>query len=86
MLLRIANADVLPYDYSEYAKTMRRYLPSIERAVSEHRWNAPTTALPCPRISTTESPPSVLASAAPSFALLTISLPRKLGSSFETLR
>ena len=42
MLLRVANADVLPYDYSEYAKTMRRYIPSIERAVSEHRWNAPT--------------------------------------------
>jgi N-acetylated-alpha-linked acidic dipeptidase len=45
MLLRIANADVLPYDYSEYAKTMRRYIPSIERTVSEHRWNTPTTAL-----------------------------------------
>jgi N-acetylated-alpha-linked acidic dipeptidase len=45
MLLRVANADVLPYDYSEYAKTMRRYIPSIERAVSEHRWNAPIATL-----------------------------------------
>src|SRR5262249_46077214 len=26
MVLRLANADVLPYDYAEYAKTMRRYL------------------------------------------------------------
>jgi N-acetylated-alpha-linked acidic dipeptidase len=45
MLLRIANADILPYDYVEYAKTMRRYLPPIDRLVSTHRWNAPTTAL-----------------------------------------
>ena len=26
MVLRIANADVLPYDYVEFARTMRRYL------------------------------------------------------------
>ena len=47
---------------------------------------APTTALPWLRMSTMESPPSFCARAAPSFALLTISLPRRLGSSFETLR
>lgn len=34
MLLRLANADVLPYDYVEYARTMRRYLPSLERAIA----------------------------------------------------
>lgn len=45
MLLRIANADVLPFDYVEYARTMRRYLPGIDRAVATHHWNAPTTAL-----------------------------------------
>jgi N-acetylated-alpha-linked acidic dipeptidase len=45
MLLRIANADVLPYDYAEYAKTMRRYIPPIEHAVSLHGWSASTTAL-----------------------------------------
>ena len=45
MVLRIANADVLPYDYVEYARTMRRYLPAIDRAVAEHKWSAPTTAL-----------------------------------------
>jgi N-acetylated-alpha-linked acidic dipeptidase len=45
MVLRIANADVLPYDYVEYARTMRRYLDPIDRAISEHHWNAPTTSL-----------------------------------------
>ena len=34
MMLRLANADILPYDYVEYARTMRRYLPSLERAIA----------------------------------------------------
>ncbi len=45
MLLRVANADVLPYDYVEYARTMRRYVPAIDRAVAEHHWTVPTTSL-----------------------------------------
>lgn len=45
MVLRVANADVLPYDYVEYARTMRRYIVPIDRAVADHKWNAPTTAL-----------------------------------------
>jgi N-acetylated-alpha-linked acidic dipeptidase len=45
MVLRIANADILPYDYVEFARTMRRYLPSIEKAVGDHHWNAPTASL-----------------------------------------
>jgi len=47
MVLRLANADVLPYDYAEFARTMRRYLPAIDRAFSERRWTAtpPTAAL-----------------------------------------
>jgi N-acetylated-alpha-linked acidic dipeptidase len=45
MLLRIANADVLPYDYVEYARTMRRYVPPIDKAISEHHWSATTTSL-----------------------------------------
>jgi N-acetylated-alpha-linked acidic dipeptidase len=45
MVLRLANADVLPYDYAEFARTMLRYLPAIERAFSERRWAAtPATA------------------------------------------
>ncbi|MGH7620682.1 MAG: M28 family metallopeptidase [Gemmatimonadaceae bacterium] len=45
MVLRLANADVLPYDYSEYAKTMRRYLAPIDHAVADRHWSAPTSAL-----------------------------------------
>jgi len=39
MALRVANADVLPYDYVEFARTMRRYLPAIERGFAEKGWN-----------------------------------------------
>jgi N-acetylated-alpha-linked acidic dipeptidase len=45
MVLRMANADVLPYDYVEYARTMRRYLNPIDSLIAQRRWNAPTTAL-----------------------------------------
>src|SRR5207248_427396 len=45
MLLRVANADILPYDYVEYARTMRRYIAPIDRAVGDRRWNAQTAAL-----------------------------------------
>jgi N-acetylated-alpha-linked acidic dipeptidase len=45
MVLRIANAEVLPFDYVEYARTMRRYLPPIDRAVADHHWNVSTAAL-----------------------------------------
>ena len=30
MTLRLANADVLPYDYAEYARTLARYLPVLD--------------------------------------------------------
>ncbi len=45
MLLRLANADVLPYDYVEYARTMQRYLPAIDRSVGARRWSGSTQAL-----------------------------------------
>ena len=45
MLLRIANADVVPYDYVEYARTMRRYLPPIDSALAVRRAGATTEAL-----------------------------------------
>jgi len=45
MVLRIADADVLPYDYAEFARTMRRYLAPIDKAVGDHHWNIPTTGL-----------------------------------------
>ena len=34
LLLRLANADVLPYDYVEFARTMRRYLPAVDRTAA----------------------------------------------------
>ncbi|MEO8622261.1 MAG: M20/M25/M40 family metallo-hydrolase [bacterium] len=45
MLLRLANADILPYDYVEFARTMKRYLPTMDRALSAKKWNENTTAL-----------------------------------------
>ncbi len=45
MVLRLANAEILPYDYVEFARTMQRYLPAIDRALASHKWNASTTAL-----------------------------------------
>ena len=45
MLLRLANADILPYDYVEFARTMQRYLPAMDRALSAKKWSGSTTAL-----------------------------------------
>ena len=39
LLLRLANADVLPYDYVEFARTMRRYVPALETAATRHGWD-----------------------------------------------
>ena len=45
MVLRLANAEIIPYDYVEFARTMQRYLPAIEKAVTSHKWNVSTSAL-----------------------------------------
>jgi N-acetylated-alpha-linked acidic dipeptidase len=45
MVLRLANAEILPYDYVEFARTMQRYLPAIDRALTGHKWNASTSTL-----------------------------------------
>jgi len=45
MMLRLANADVLPYDYVEYARTMRRYVTPLERSAADRKWNFPMTGL-----------------------------------------
>ena len=34
MALRLANADVVPYDYVEYARTMGRYVPAVDSALA----------------------------------------------------
>jgi len=46
MVLRLANADIVPYDYVEFARTMQRYVPAIERQIGSRGWTAaPTPAL-----------------------------------------
>jgi N-acetylated-alpha-linked acidic dipeptidase len=39
-LLRLANADILPYDYVEYARTIRRFSSQVERAIVDKRWKS----------------------------------------------
>jgi N-acetylated-alpha-linked acidic dipeptidase len=38
MALRLANAQVLPYDYAEFARTMMRYVDGVDRAIAARRW------------------------------------------------
>lgn len=45
MLLRLANADVVPYDYVEFARTMQRYLPPLDRALAARGWPVSTQEL-----------------------------------------
>lgn len=44
MVLRLANADILPYDYVEYARTMKDYIPRVTKAIGEKGWS--TSAAP----------------------------------------
>ena len=44
MLLRLANAQVLPYDYVEFARTMTRYLAPVERGLTQKGWSAAAVA------------------------------------------
>ena len=47
MMMRIANADVLPYDYAEFGRTMRPYVAPVDKAVAAKGWtlnSAPLTA------------------------------------------
>jgi N-acetylated-alpha-linked acidic dipeptidase len=44
-LLRIANADVLPYDYVEYARTMKRFVTQVGEAMSDKHWKLSAAAL-----------------------------------------
>jgi N-acetylated-alpha-linked acidic dipeptidase len=44
-LLRIANAEILPYDYVEYARTMRRFGSQVDQAIADKRWNVSTAGL-----------------------------------------
>ncbi|HEV7594792.1 MAG TPA: M20/M25/M40 family metallo-hydrolase [Gemmatimonadaceae bacterium] len=37
-LLRLANAEILPYDYVEYARTMKRFASQVEQTISGKHW------------------------------------------------
>jgi N-acetylated-alpha-linked acidic dipeptidase len=37
-LLRLANAEILPYDYVEYARTMKRFASQVGQAMSDKHW------------------------------------------------
>jgi N-acetylated-alpha-linked acidic dipeptidase len=45
MLLRLANADVLPYDYVEFARTMRRFATQASSAIAEKHLTASVDSL-----------------------------------------
>jgi N-acetylated-alpha-linked acidic dipeptidase len=44
-LLRIANAEILPYDYVEYAHTMRRFSLQVERTIADKHWKLSAAVL-----------------------------------------
>ena len=43
LVLRLANADILPYDYVEFARTMQGYLPALDRSLAAKRWSTTAT-------------------------------------------
>lgn len=45
MALRLANAELLPYDYVEFARTMRRYLPALDSAIARRGWSGDAAGL-----------------------------------------
>ncbi|BAH37205.1 glutamate carboxypeptidase II [Gemmatimonas aurantiaca T-27] len=44
MALRLANAEVLPYDYAEFARTMLRYIAPVERGMTQKGWSTAQVA------------------------------------------
>ena len=44
MAVRIADADILPYDYVEFARTMRTYVPPVQKSFASKGWNAAAIA------------------------------------------
>ena len=45
MLLRIAKADILPYDYVEFARTMRRFGAQVGQAIGDKHWKVSAAGL-----------------------------------------
>lgn len=44
-LLRIANAEILPYDYVEYARTMRRFTSQVGQTLADKHWQLSAAGL-----------------------------------------
>ena len=45
LALRLANAEILPYDYVEFARTMRVYLPAVDRGIAARNWQISASSL-----------------------------------------
>lgn len=45
MMMRLANADILPYDYVEFARTMRQYLEPIDANLQAKGWDGSSQPL-----------------------------------------
>jgi N-acetylated-alpha-linked acidic dipeptidase len=45
MLSRFANADLLPFDYQEFARTMETFAQEVDAGIAAKKWNVPTAAL-----------------------------------------
>ena len=45
MMLRFANADILPYDYVEFARTMQRFARQVETSIADKKWSVSAAAL-----------------------------------------
>jgi N-acetylated-alpha-linked acidic dipeptidase len=45
LLLRVANADILPYDYAEYARAMRVLADTASKNIAARQWTVSTAQL-----------------------------------------
>ena len=44
MALRVANSEILPYDYAEFARTMKKYLPPMTKSFAARGWDTTSIA------------------------------------------
>lgn len=63
MLLRLANAQLLPYDYAEFARTMTRYVAPVERGLKQKGWDVAAVAPLVTAIARLEKSATVFAAA-----------------------
>ena len=87
MVLRLADADVLPYDYAEYARTLARYLPALDARATTSNASGPLTARVATALSEMERAATTFAAARDS-ALAAPAAPsaRSLAAANEALK